>query len=333
MKTASLTRRMGLRSTDRRKTVCGVPIIGLCLVLSGGFAPQGSAQTLPIFYDFSDPPSDLTYYDPLGNGAIDATAGICSLSAGPSPLPEVSPAILGVERLDVTWTECEISVDVSGWMVGERVNTWLAILTGASANPDGTRNGMALGFMPNYTPELTNTTFVPFPNLGFDKIVGSSPTSGGEGIVDLSAITLDPADWYRLVVRVESNSMTGELYRRDDLAAPLATTSIPLGEPLTPGGFIVVAVDRAGFAGIVHNGVTAEFDNLFATQGKAEPDLTIEPAVILTWPVWTAGFTLESADSVDGPWSPTGATATLTDEGNVVSVKTAGHGQYFRLVR
>ena len=61
------------------------------------------------------------------------------------------------------------------------------------------------------------------------------------------------------------------------------------------------------------------------------PTLGYAPAMILTWPSYTEGWILESAPSLNGPWTPTGLTPTLQDGQNTVAVKTDTEHRFFRL--
>ena len=45
------------------------------------------------------------------------------------------------------------------------------------------------------------------------------------------------------------------------------------------------------------------YDNLELWQNES-PQLTIQNAVVLSWPVTQGSFILESADNVNGPWTP-----------------------------
>ncbi len=61
------------------------------------------------------------------------------------------------------------------------------------------------------------------------------------------------------------------------------------------------------------------------------PELTIESAVIVSWPTSTAGWQLESATAINGPWQPVDAKPVLAEAQNTVTLRTANAGRYFRL--
>jgi hypothetical protein len=309
-------------------------LIAAALMIFCWLSVDGRAQSSSIFNPTPPDAGGWEVYDPLQVASLERIDGTCVLAAGPSPMPSVAPAMVGLERLDVAWADFEISLDLTGWRVGEGINSDFGILARASANPDGTRNGVMLGFMPDLTPALEGTGLLAYPTLGVDIIVNSR-TAGSRGIVDLSTLMLDPAKWYRLVFRGHGSKLVGELYERADLQTPIARTEVNVSaeEAAASGGLSIVAVDRSAYAGIGNHGVEVTVDNLFANAGLAEPEMAITPAVILTWPVWTAGFLLEGAGSIDGPWTAVDAQPNLTSEGNVVSVKATSSTRYFRLVR
>ncbi len=73
------------------------------------------------------------------------------------------------------------------------------------------------------------------------------------------------------------------------------------------------------------------FDNLAVWQ-YATPELAIQNAVVLSWPVTTGQFVLESAPSLTGPWAPLVDPWTRTNNSVCeVSVATADSVRFFRL--
>lgn len=60
-------------------------------------------------------------------------------------------------------------------------------------------------------------------------------------------------------------------------------------------------------------------------------ELTIAPAVLLTWPDDPGGWVLESAALAAGPWAPADATPTLRDGQNSVTVRTDAEHRFFQL--
>jgi hypothetical protein len=61
------------------------------------------------------------------------------------------------------------------------------------------------------------------------------------------------------------------------------------------------------------------------------PALAITPAVLLSWPGEDDGWTVESATSVDGPWSPSDATPFMQYGRHSIAVPTDGERRFFRL--
>lgn len=62
-----------------------------------------------------------------------------------------------------------------------------------------------------------------------------------------------------------------------------------------------------------------------------DPTLEIAPAVILAWPAYTEGWNLESAPTVNGPWTVVTATFTVEKNQNTAAVKTGGEPRFFRV--
>jgi hypothetical protein len=61
------------------------------------------------------------------------------------------------------------------------------------------------------------------------------------------------------------------------------------------------------------------------------PTLAIANAVMLSWPNYADGWTLESALDQQGPWTPLDAAPSVQDGQYVFAVKTAGQRRFFRL--
>ena len=62
-----------------------------------------------------------------------------------------------------------------------------------------------------------------------------------------------------------------------------------------------------------------------------DPSLEIAPAAILSWPAYAEGWNLESAPTVNGPWTTFTATVTVESDQNTTAVKTGSQQQFFRL--
>ncbi|MBM3882765.1 MAG: hypothetical protein FJ387_24090 [Verrucomicrobia bacterium] len=73
------------------------------------------------------------------------------------------------------------------------------------------------------------------------------------------------------------------------------------------------------------------FDNLELWQYES-PQLTIQNAVVLSWPVTAGLFVVESASAVNGPWETVPAPWTRTNATEIqVSVPTSASAKFFRL--
>ncbi len=76
---------------------------------------------------------------------------------------------------------------------------------------------------------------------------------------------------------------------------------------------------------------TAIYDNLEVWQYES-PQLTIQRAVVLSWPVTSGQFILESARSVEGPWEPVPNPWWRTNAAqNDVSILAPDSAKFFRL--
>ena len=63
----------------------------------------------------------------------------------------------------------------------------------------------------------------------------------------------------------------------------------------------------------------------------SSPPLAIAPAVLVSWPAEEAGWTVESATSVDGPWAASDATPFTQYGRHSVAVPSEGGRRFFRL--
>lgn len=68
-----------------------------------------------------------------------------------------------------------------------------------------------------------------------------------------------------------------------------------------------------------------------ALDSCSSPPLVIAPAVLISWPGAEAGWTVESATNVVGPWMPSAATPFKQDGRNNIAVPTEGTHRFFRL--
>jgi hypothetical protein len=302
------------------------PLLGSLLLASSLVSTHAAA----IFDDFTAGAAAgwSEYLFPAGqSGSFDVVGGVYILEAAPSS--SSLPAVIGAMRPESVWSDYEIGADFSGWYPGHGAdnptNSVIGILANVTANQNGTLDGIMLFVVPEVTATTTSAFFA-------INVISNNVATSIIADVNIDEDAMDPARWYRMVFRREGANLTGELYALPERTTPMArlTASLP---GLSNGMFGLIAADRSAVYGGPHHGVRAEWDNVYATDGVAQPDLQIDPAVILTWPVWTAGFVLESAGTAEGPWHPVNVAPELTPEGNTVSVKTDTETRYFRLVR
>jgi hypothetical protein len=61
------------------------------------------------------------------------------------------------------------------------------------------------------------------------------------------------------------------------------------------------------------------------------PNLSIEAAVILSWPIAADSYVLMGADTVDGPWVEIDAAVTVEDGQSTVTIKASERMRFYRL--
>jgi hypothetical protein len=168
--------------------------------------------------------------------------------------------------------------------------------------------------------------------------------------------------WHMVLLRGDGSTIVDNTF--DGTAAGLRPTGLALsGESVSvdrnrfsnlPQGIVLLGNDPdfGTYLGIAHNAQlnTNRYCNVttnlvvepvatLATgteQGAlgcppAEPTLDSTRAVFLSWPVYYAGYALETAPSVDGPWTRADATLFLQDRRNSVAIPMNNNQQYFRL--
>jgi hypothetical protein len=301
------------------------------LLLAGGLARGAEPEYL--FEDFSSGNLEgwAQYLAPSGQaGTFTVVDGECRMETGPSVAPTVFPATVGLYRDDLDWADCEISVDFSGWHLGtgHETNTLMGILARCTVHPDNTVSGLLLFALPEQSPGagMSGTN----AQIAFNVVERSGPSLVAATILPEAAF--DPSLWYRLVLSAQGADVKGALYRQDKLDEPLAMVSA--WDTVTAawsGGFIILALDRAGLTGVGNFGAKLSVDNVFASPAEVQPALEQTKAILLRWPTWTSGYVLEQAVDPEGPWEGVPAQPTLTTTGLEVSVPVSDWQRYFRL--
>ena len=298
------------------------------LLLAGGLARGAEPEYL--FEDFTSGNLEgwAQYLAPSGQaGTFTVVDGTCRMETGPSVVPTVFPAAVGLYRDDLDWADCEISVDFSGWHLGtgHQTNTAIGIIARSTDHADNTISGLFLFALPEESPANGSPTMIAFNVVEHSQVTFVART-------DLVESQFDPNRWYRLVLSAQGADVKGALYQQDKLNEPLATVSA--WDTVTAawsGGFMILAVDRAGWTGLGQFGAKLSIDNVFASPAEVQPALEQTKAILLRWPAWTSGYVMEQAVDPEGPWERVSAQPTLTTTGLEVSVPVSDWQRYFRL--
>jgi len=110
--------------------------------------------------------------------------------------------------------------------------------------------------------------------------------------------------------------------------ADLAETPWPV---VTPPTYVTLLLQWANPASATQGAAAVTFDNAEVWQYES-PQLAIQNAVVLSWPLTQGQFVLESAPSVNGPWAPVPDPWWRTNAGqNQVSILAPDNLKLFRL--
>jgi hypothetical protein len=151
---------------------------------------------------------------------------------------------------------------------------------------------------------------------------------------------LDPN--LRIDARVlDKDNNNALLFEHTVIDTPQADPVVPMGAPDLPGtpwpaasepGYLCLNLEWTNPEHAPQGGVAQViFDNVEVRQYES-PQLTIQNAVVLSWPVTAGQFVLDSASSVTGPWAPVPDPWWRTNAGlNQVSILAPDSGQFFRL--
>ena len=284
------------------------------------------AEVLEVVDDFSKPLApEWATYAPLGEflespPIVEAADGVLTLSHPPSPFPGFA-AVIGVDRTDVNWLEFEMSVEFSGWTVGETTSTGIWLHSRSYTGPDGLGNSYLLTLTPNgLGKEQEAGTPFDWDTAIMAIALSRDGVAVGDDLALMSIPDLDPTKWYRAVFKGRSNTeeyIPVWLHGRETLfegwlyevgqSKPLARLFTRVPENANFAGKVGFGSwDHAALTGFANNGVSVKFKN-FESAGVPvtpvlQPSLTIDRSVRLSWPAASGPSTLESAASLDGPW-------------------------------
>jgi hypothetical protein len=136
------------------------------------------------------------------------------------------------------------------------------------------------------------------------------------------------ADQYRLVFTGVGPLLTGQLFDLTNLAQPVATLQTT-DSTYASGAVGIGATDISDIDGMGNKPVDFTVNNFRA--GPPTPPLTIQQSVSLSWPDSYAGYTLQTATNVNGPWQSLSVTPQDSAGIYMATVPTANLFQFFRL--
>jgi hypothetical protein len=289
----------------------------LTLTITLGLAPLCLAQS-----DDFDDGNDFgwTRYNPIGVGSWSVVDGGYRIQTAPSPAPDVvGPGRAGSLRNDVTYTNFQVSVDITNW--NDSVHQAFGILARITDPAPGATKGYAFTYDRGTTPTSGD--------MDMSVITGEVP-SGVSGVSGEDNIHLLPGRTYRFVFIGVGPNLEGLVYEHPNLTNPVVRM---VGSDTTYESGVcglVVYDSSAGGMGITD----ATFDNYSAMippppPPPPPPQLAIArttevEGVIVSWPTNAVGFVLQAGDALP-PSAP--GWADITD-GILVNEMT-GRYEYF----
>ncbi|MEW6160728.1 MAG: hypothetical protein AB1813_25130, partial [Verrucomicrobiota bacterium] len=190
--------------------------------------------------------------------------------------------------------------------------------------------GIPTGYAFVYKPR---NAVVPFGEPGVGNLEIAAITAASISGQAVTRIELDPARTYRFVFTGQGPQLTGRVFASDNLTQPLATLTTR-HDAIAAGGAGLVVFDRNTFinpAGPFHAGAT--FDNFNVIIPPPLPELAIESAIRLSWPGWVSNYVLESASTLEGPWTLVPGSATMDGDRTVLFLPASAHRRFYRLIQ
>ena len=291
--------------------------------------PAPSYQVVDTFSSGND--TNWVHFDPFAAFGMPSTFQVVDnaylLAAPPSPAPQTMPATVMAMRPELDWADFQLSADFTGWSDNPATNIYIGLAARQAPNAAGAFDGYQLRVITGGSPKLTNSVSNPF--LGIDLWTTNGRTS--LAWVDLLTVDrLDPTQWYRAVFTGKGDVLTASLSTRDTPDVPLLKFSV-IDQTYQHGFVSLAALDRFGWTQAGNGGVRVIFDNFEGYGVPLPPPLTIERAVILSWPASTAGWLLEQTDDAAGTWTTVDAAAALSGGRNVVTIKVDTFAKFYRL--
>lgn len=295
MKTTSLKSAVTVQPPSRHlRSWSGACLAGAALVV--GLLLSGPA--LGQSDDFNDGNDHgWTRYDPIGSvfGSIATFSfpnGAYRIRTAPSPAPtQVGPGRAGSLRLDVTYTDFFVAVDVVGW--DPSLDQAFGLLARVRQVGLGTTDGYAMTWAQDGQ------------DIDITRFTNEDPTGGGLPVSGNDKVSLVPGRSYRFVFIGKGPQLTGRVYELPNITTPVAEIT-GTDSTYTEGYCGLVLYDNTS-AG---NGRTdATFDNYLALP-EEPPRLSY--LVIretgefqVSWPTTFTGYILESSPVLPAvEWTP-----------------------------
>jgi hypothetical protein len=235
-------------------------------------------------------------------------------------------AVIDAYPAGLVYTNCQVSLDVINWNRYPWPSNLAAINIFARANNfnnASTGYGYLFYFQPN------GDTTIPYDGkaeAGIFRIDPGSSVTFNQG----SEFPININDPYRLVFTVNGTSLTGQIFDLTNLVNPVFTFQTTDNKYTSGGSVGIFANDDAAVEGYGNKPVDFTVNNFRA--GPVTPLLNIQQTVSLSWPDSYAGYTLQTATNLSGPWQPLGVTAQDSAGIYTATVNAAYSSQFFRLL-
>ncbi len=244
--------------------------------------------------------------------------GYC-LQSGPGGSFGAYPGPYGVGLI---YTNFQVSIDVVDWdrslYPNNLGNICLAARGSGLAAPG--QNGYLFSFQPNdINNDGTGVLYILSVSEGAIPVVEAS----------LSSVPINVTNGqYRLVFNGAGALLTGSLFNLTNLTQSIAT--IQATDTTYPSGAVAIAAYDGAFA-LGLNPLPVDFTVNNFQAGPVTPLLNIQQTITLSWPDSYAGYILQTAASINGPWQSLGVTPQDIAGIYTATVGAANSSQFFRL--
>lgn len=285
-------------SLVRAQHACGV---GLVALAAATLAPSATLQAQSVNFN-SGTDTGWTRYSPL---AAYGVPGVFSFPNGGYRIQttvatgnSANPGRAGSIRMDVTYTDFYVAVDLVNW--NDNTRQAFGVLGRIGTPALGQTTGYAL------TYERGSGVTPTSGELTLSRLTQESPTTLPSGA---SPIHLNPAKDYRLVFIGKGSTLQGRIYELPNTTTPLLTLATT-DNTYASGYCGLVVYDNAAGTGLTD----ATFDNYFAA-AQEPPRLAVwklSPQQIkVGWPLEASNFTLQASPTLPTGWTDLGPGSNL----------------------